>query len=73
MRREKTRAVVLVKEAMIVVGRELGASNADLARLLGLYASVVSRRYESGRAKMNDSQEARRLVKRLRKKLTGNK
>ena len=69
----KTRSLVLVKEAMIIVGRELGASNADLARLLGLDASVVSRRYESGRAKMNESQEARRLVKRLREKLTGNK
>ena len=62
----KTRTLVLVKEAMIIVGRELGASNADLARLLGIDASVVSRRYESGRAKMNESQEARRLVKRLR-------
>ena len=69
----KTRAVVLVKEAMIIVGRELGASNADLARLLGLDASVVSRRHESGRAKMNESQEARRLVKRLREKLPGSK
>jgi len=69
----KTRALVLVKEAMIIVGRELGASNADLARLLGLDASVVSRRYESGSAKMNESQEARQLVKRLREKLTGNK
>lgn len=68
----KTRALVLVKEAMIIVGREFGASNADLARLLGLDASVVSRRYESGRAKMNQSQEAKRLVKRLRETLTGN-
>jgi ribosome-binding protein aMBF1 (putative translation factor) len=69
----KTRALVQVKEAMIIVGRELGASNADLARLLGLDASVVSRRYESGRAKMKESKEARRLVKRLREKLIGNK
>ena len=69
----KTRALVLVKEAMIIVGRELGASNADLARLLGLDASVVSRRYESGQAKMNESQEVRQLVKRLREKLTENK
>jgi hypothetical protein len=69
----KTRALVLVKEAMIIVGRELGASNADLARLLGLDASVVCRRYELGKAKMNESQEARRLVKRLREKLTENR
>ena len=61
----KTRALVLVKEAMIIAGREFGASNVDLARLLALDASVVSRRYESGRAKMIESQHVRRLVKRL--------
>jgi hypothetical protein len=66
---KKSRALVLVKEAMIIVGRELGVSNADMARLLGLDASVVSRRYESGKAKMEESQEARRLVKRLRGEL----
>jgi putative transposase len=66
----KARALVRAKEAMIVVGRELGASNADLARLLGLDASVVSRRYESGRTKMSESQEERRLVSRLRAELT---
>ena len=68
---KKSRALVLVKEAMIVVGRELGVSNADLARLLGLDASVVSRRYESGKSKMEESQEARRLAKRLRGDLAG--
>jgi hypothetical protein len=57
--------LVLVKEAMIIVGRELGVSNADMAKLLRLDASVVSRRYESGKAKMEESQEARRLVKDL--------
>src|SRR6266571_1814223 len=63
---KKARGLVLVKEAMIIVGREFGASNADLARLLGLDASVVSRRYESGKEKMNKSQEILRLVKQLR-------
>ena len=69
---ETKRALVLVKEAMIIVGRELGASNADLAKLLGLDASVVSRRYESGRAKLIESQEVR-LLKQLREELTGKK
>jgi hypothetical protein len=69
----KTRALVLVKEAMIVVGRELGASNVELAKLLRLDASVVSRRYESGRTKMMESEEVRRLVKRLRGELAGKK
>jgi putative transposase len=67
----KTRALVLIKEAMIIVGRELGASNADLAKLLRLDASVVSRRYELGRAKLIESQEAKQLVERLREELTG--
>jgi ribosome-binding protein aMBF1 (putative translation factor) len=63
--------LVLVKEAMLIVGRELGVSNADMARLLRLDTSVVSRRYESGKAKMEESQEARRLAKRLRGDLAG--
>jgi hypothetical protein len=29
---KKTRALVLAKEAVIIIGRELGASNADLGR-----------------------------------------
>jgi putative transposase len=65
----KTRSLVEVKEAIVVVGRELGASNADLARLLGIDASVVSRRHELGRAKMNESRVMSRLVKKLREKL----
>jgi REP element-mobilizing transposase RayT len=68
---KKPRALVLVKEAMIIVGRKLGATNADMARLLGLDASVVSRRYESGKAKMEKSQELQRLVKRFGVELAG--
>jgi REP-associated tyrosine transposase len=65
----KTRAVVLIKEAMIIVGRELGASNADLARITGLDASVVSRRFESGMVRMSGSDEVRLLVSGLRTEL----
>ena len=67
---KKKRALVLAKEAVIIIGRELGASNADLGRLLGLDASVVSRRHEIGMVKMNASQEARRLLKQPRADLT---
>jgi putative transposase len=70
---KKSRALVLVKEAMIMVGRESGVSNAAMARLLRLDASVVSRRYEAGKAKMDESQDARRLVKRLGVELAGKK
>ena len=56
---KKTRSLVQAKEAIIVVGRDLGASNAGLARLLGLDASVVSRRYECGKARMSECQATR--------------
>jgi hypothetical protein len=60
---------VLVKEAMILVGRELGESNADMARLTGLDASVVSRRLESAKSKMGESVELGGLIKKLRAEL----
>ena len=65
----KRRSIVLAKEAMILVGRELGGSNADMARLTRLDASVVSRRLESARCKMADSGELGRLVNGLRAEL----
>ena len=65
----KSRTIILVKEAIIVVGRELGASNADLARLLGIDGSSVSRRYDAGLAKMSRSQEAKLLIQRLREEM----
>ena len=67
----KTRSIVLAKEALILIGRELGASNADMARLIGLDGSVVSRRYESAKSKMGECAEFGRLVKRLRVELAG--
>ena len=69
----KIREFVLVKEVMIIVGRECGASTAELARLLGLDGSVVSRRYESGKAKLRESEKTRLLVKRVREELKGKK
>jgi REP element-mobilizing transposase RayT len=65
----KSRSIVVVKEAIIVVGRELGASNADLARLLGIAGSSVSRRYDAGLARMNRSRSAKRLIQRLREEV----
>lgn len=40
--RSKSRAIVLAKEATIVVGRELNVSNAALSKLIGVDSSVVS-------------------------------
>jgi len=65
----KTRSTVQVKEAMILVGKELGASNNDMARLTGLHSSVVSRRFESAKSKIGESRELGWLVKKLRAEL----
>jgi len=64
--RSKRKEIVMAKEALMIVGEELGASRAALARLIGIDSSVVSRRYESGRTRMNESQEMRELVKEVK-------
>ena len=66
--RNKKRAVVIAKEALIIVGKEVGRNNAELARLIGVDSSVVSRRFESGRIRMNDSPEMQKLVNEVRKR-----
>lgn len=72
---KKARNLVLIKELMIMLGRQLGASNGALARMTGLDASVVSRRHESAKARLADpnSTEARLLLKRLRESVAGKK
>lgn len=66
--RSKNGAVVIAKEALIIVGREVGGNNAELARLIGVDSSVVSRRFESGRSRMNDSTEMETLVNEVRRR-----
>ena len=61
----KSRAIVLAKEAMIVVGRQLGVTNAALSKLIGVDSSVVSRRLDSARERMKASSELRNLVKQI--------
>ena len=63
--RARSEAVVLAKEAVIFIGRERGATNAELAEIMRLDASVVSRRYEAARKKMGGSGELRTLVRRI--------
>jgi len=65
---KKKREVVIAREALIIVGREMGASNADLARLIGRDSSVVCRRFESGRIRLNESKEMKRLIKKVIKR-----
>ena len=50
---------------MILIGKQRGASNAELARVLGLEGSVVSRRWESARQRVRQYAEVRRLVRRI--------
>jgi putative transposase len=65
----KSARIVLVKEAVIYVGREAGATNAGLAKEMGLESSAVSRRYEAARKKMAESEEMRGLVREVQRKL----
>jgi hypothetical protein len=65
--RSKLREVVIAKEALIITGQEVGWSGAELARLIGVDNSVVSRRFESGRTRMHGSTEMQKLVDAVRK------
>jgi REP-associated tyrosine transposase len=62
----KSRRVVMAKEALIVVGRELGASNEKLAKEMCVNTSVVSRRFDSGKLRLKESRELRTLIERVR-------
>ena len=53
----KQAAAVRAKEAVILAGRELGASFRRLSEIVGLDDSTVSRRYDRARAKMSDDDE----------------
>lgn len=57
---------MLAKEALIIVGRELEASNVALSKLIGVDSSVVSRRFDSAKNRMKTSGELRKLVDELR-------
>lgn len=65
--RSRKRRVVLAKELLIIVGRELGASNAELARLLGVDSSSVNKRFEAGSAKKKECPEMQKLIEKVRK------
>ena len=63
----KKQKIVLAKESLIIVGREIGASNAELARLLGIDSSSVNKRFEAGIAKQKDLSEMQKLIEGVRK------
>ncbi len=63
--KSKARALVLVKEAIIVAGRSLGMSNAALSGALGVHTSAVSRRFDSGKNRMRVTGETSSLVEKI--------
>ncbi len=64
--KSKNRRTVAVKEAVIVVGRERGITNRELAEALGVDASAVTRRVEAARLRSEENSDTRKLRKSLR-------
>ncbi len=62
----KNRRTVAIKEAVIVLGRERGMRNRELAEALGLDPSSVTRRFEAARSRGEMSSEMARLEKALK-------
>lgn len=66
--KSKNRETVAVREAVIVVGRERGISNRELAEALGIDGSAVTKRVEAARVRGTESVEKKRLRDALRRK-----
>jgi ribosome-binding protein aMBF1 (putative translation factor) len=64
--RSKHRRTVAVREAVIVVGRERGMRNRELAQALGIDPSAVTRRIEAARVRGDENPEIGRLRKAAR-------
>ena len=62
----KNRQLVLVKEAIIVIGRESGIRTREIAEVLGMDPSAVSKRGEAARARSEGSDEMTKLLKAIR-------
>lgn len=69
--RSKNRQTVAVRDAVIVVGRERGITNRQLAEALGLDPSSVTRRVDVARSRTIDSQDVIRLRKAIGSKVRG--
>jgi putative transposase len=65
------RRTVAVRDAVIVIGRERGISNRELAEALRIDPSAVTKRVEAARVRGPDTSEMRGLRKALRVKASG--
>src|SRR3977135_1649271 len=59
--KSKHRRTVAAKEAVIVIGRERGISNRELAEALGIDASAVTKRVGVARVRGAETSEMKRL------------
>lgn len=69
--RNRRAAVVEVKEVMVLIGTQNGLPQSELAEVIGLDSSSVSRRLQSAEGKMRESSEFRRLVRRVQRQMNG--
>ena len=67
----KHRQTVAVRDAVIIVGRERGITNRQLAEALGLDPSSVTRRVDVARSRTNESQNVVELRKSMARRLSG--
>ncbi len=63
----KSAALVRAKEALILIGRQAGASVKLLSELTGLSSSAVSCRHDAARRRMREPGELRKVVKKIEK------
>lgn len=64
--KRKNRQLVMVKEAIIVIGQDSGVSARELAEVLGVDPSAVSKRREAARARSESSPQMTKLLETLR-------
>ena len=69
--KSKNRRTILVKEAVILVGRERGITNRELADALRIDPSAVTRRIEAARARGGEHSDLVKLRKALGSKRAG--
>jgi hypothetical protein len=71
--KSKERRTVAVKEAVIVLGREGGLRNRELAEALGIDPSAVTRRFESARRRGNENSATVKLRRALKSRARSSK